>query len=91
MGSRGALLVTADDAIHSRSPSGHAGRHHRGRRRLHRQLRPLLRRRRRASRTALVKAARYAADSITRRGTQKAYATEAEFADFRTRAKAVAG
>jgi ribokinase len=29
--------------------------------------------------TALGKAARYAADSITRRGTQKAYATEAEF------------
>ena len=28
---------------------------------------------------ALKKAARYAADSITRRGTQKAYATEAEF------------
>ena len=30
-------------------------------------------------RTALDKAARYAADSITRRGTQKAYATAAEF------------
>ncbi len=30
-------------------------------------------------RAALRKAARYAADSITRRGTQKAYATEAEF------------
>ena len=29
--------------------------------------------------TALGKAARYAADSITRRGTQRAYATEAEF------------
>ena len=31
---------------------------------------------------ALVKAARYAADSVTRRGTQKSYATEAEFAAF---------
>ncbi|HYA73758.1 MAG TPA: ribokinase [Roseiarcus sp.] len=31
---------------------------------------------------ALDKAARYAADSVTRRGTQKAYATEAEFAAF---------
>ncbi len=32
---------------------------------------------------ALTKAARYAADSTTRRGTQKSYATEAEF--LRTR------
>jgi len=31
---------------------------------------------------ALGKAVRYAADSITRRGTQKAYATEAEFQDL---------
>ncbi|MGD0722194.1 MAG: ribokinase [Roseiarcus sp.] len=31
---------------------------------------------------ALNKAVRYAADSITRRGTQKAYASEAEFDDF---------
>jgi len=31
---------------------------------------------------ALEKAVRYAADSVTRRGTQKAYATEAEFAAF---------
>lgn len=31
---------------------------------------------------ALAKAARYAADSVTRRGTQKAYATEAEFIRF---------
>ncbi len=31
---------------------------------------------------ALDKAARYAANSVTRRGTQKAYATEAEFAAF---------
>jgi len=31
---------------------------------------------------ALAKAARYAADSITRRGTQRAYATEAEFEVF---------
>ncbi len=31
---------------------------------------------------ALDKAVRYAADSVTRRGTQKAYATEAEFAAF---------
>ncbi len=31
---------------------------------------------------ALHKAVRYAADSITRRGTQKAYATEAEFASL---------
>jgi len=31
---------------------------------------------------ALDKTARYAADSVTRRGTQKAYATEAEFAAF---------
>ena len=31
---------------------------------------------------ALNKAVRYAADSITRRGTQKAYATEAEFEVF---------
>ena len=30
----------------------------------------------------LTKAARYAADSVTRRGTQKAYATEAEFVRF---------
>ncbi|MFZ2104437.1 MAG: PfkB family carbohydrate kinase, partial [Roseiarcus sp.] len=31
---------------------------------------------------ALDKAVRYAADSVTRRGTQKAYATEGEFAAF---------
>ena len=31
---------------------------------------------------ALDKAVRYAADSITRRGTQKAYASEAEFETF---------
>ncbi|HEY1943014.1 MAG TPA: ribokinase [Roseiarcus sp.] len=31
---------------------------------------------------ALAKAVRYAADSVTRRGTQKAYATEAEFERF---------
>jgi ribokinase len=31
---------------------------------------------------ALDRAVRYAADSVTRRGTQKAYATEAEFATF---------
>jgi ribokinase len=31
---------------------------------------------------ALGKAVRYAADSVTRRGAQKAYATEAEFAAF---------
>ena len=31
---------------------------------------------------ALAKAARYAADSVTRRGTQKAYATAAEFEAF---------
>jgi ribokinase len=31
---------------------------------------------------ALDKAVRYAADSVTRRGTQKAYATEADFAAF---------
>ena len=31
---------------------------------------------------ALDKAVRYAADSITRRGTQKAYATEPEFEAF---------
>jgi ribokinase len=31
---------------------------------------------------ALAKAVRYAADSVTRRGTQKAYATEAEFIRF---------
>jgi len=31
---------------------------------------------------ALEKAVRYAADSVTRRGTQKAYATEAEFEAF---------
>ncbi len=35
---------------------------------------------------ALRQAVRYAADSITRRGTQKAYATEAEFDAFRARA-----
>ncbi len=35
-----------------------------------------------APEAALAKAARYAADSVTRRGTQKAYATEAEFAAF---------
>ena len=40
---------------------------------------------------ALAQAALYAADSVTRRGAQKSYATEAEFADFRNRAKAVAG
>jgi ribokinase len=33
-------------------------------------------------REALDKAVRYAADSVTRRGTQKAYATEGEFAAF---------
>jgi len=33
-------------------------------------------------------AALYAADSVTRRGAQKSYATEAEFAAFRNRAKA---
>jgi ribokinase len=33
-------------------------------------------------REALAKAARYAADSVTRRGTQKSYATEAEFGAF---------
>ncbi len=32
--------------------------------------------------TALGKAARYAADSITRRGTQKAYATESVFLTY---------
>ncbi len=32
--------------------------------------------------SALGRAVRYAADSVTRRGTQKAYATEAEFARF---------
>jgi ribokinase len=32
--------------------------------------------------SALAKAVRYAADSVTRRGTQKAYATEAEFKRF---------
>ena len=35
--------------------------------------------RRGTAKAALEQAARYAADSITRRGTQKAYATEAEF------------
>ena len=35
---------------------------------------------------ALGKAVRYAADSITRRGTQRAYATEAEFSAFLERA-----
>ncbi len=35
---------------------------------------------------ALHKAVRYAADSITRRGTQRAYATEAEFSAFLARA-----
>lgn len=40
---------------------------------------------------ALNKAVRYAANSITRRGTQKAYATEAEFEVFcRTNADAAA-
>jgi ribokinase len=32
--------------------------------------------------SALSRAVRYAADSVTRRGTQKAYATEAEFTKF---------
>ena len=40
---------------------------------------------------ALAQAALYAADSVTRRGTQKSYATEAEFAAFRSRAKPMAG
>jgi ribokinase len=40
---------------------------------------------------ALEQAALYAADSVTRRGAQKAYATEAEFGAFRDRAKAAAG
>jgi ribokinase len=38
---------------------------------------------------ALGKAARYAADSVTRRGAQKSYATEAEFAAFEWRLEAV--
>ena len=36
---------------------------------------------------SIAKAVRYAADSVTRRGTQKAYATQAQFASFPRRGR----
>ena len=82
MGARGALLVTASDTRERlrrsasppsirpapATPSSAASR----------AITPPAR----TSREALDKAVRYAANSVTRRGTQKAYATEGEFAAF---------
>jgi Sugar kinases, ribokinase family len=61
-----------------RPGQGGAGGHHRGRRRLHRLVRPLLHRRA-AGVSGADGSGEYAADSITRRGTQRSYATLAEF------------
>ena len=65
-----------------RAGQGRGDRHDRRRRRLHRQLRPLLRRRPFDLDAALAEATRYAAISVTRRGAQKSFATEAEFEAF---------
>ena len=59
-----------------------AGRHHRRRRRLRRQLRALLCRGRRRSRRRWTRRCATPPISITRRGTQKAYADESEFDAF---------
>lgn len=81
LGGRGARLVTTD-SVEEIAPvkvtpvdttgAGDA---------FHRQFRPLPGRRHGAS-AALHRAARYAASSITRRGTQKSYLTAEEFAGF---------
>ena len=80
LGARGALIATREGARPIAPVEGSAGRHHRGRRRLHRQLRYLAGGLSVAA--ALTEATRYSALSVTRHGAQKSYPTEAEFAAF---------
>ena len=80
MGARGALLATPSFVERNRAGPDRAGRHHRRGRRLCRRLRAL--RRDRKVEDALRMASRYAANSVTRRGTQKAYASLDAFEAF---------
>ena len=81
LGARGALIATREGARPIAPVKVQPVEHHRRRRRLHRQLRPLFAGGLSVD-AALTEATRYSAFSVTRHGAQKSYPTEAEFAAF---------